>query len=137
MAFRATLYCQCDDAPAMAGDWALSELGKDATKALPALLDALEDPDARVAMCACDAIRAMAPEACSALPRLREIEGRAPRGVAAELRLTILALEKPNEYGRLAQEQQSKACLLLLALIVVAIALALVIILGLRFLLAS
>jgi HEAT repeat protein len=53
---------------------ALAEMGGEARRALPALVEAVEDPDDRVSRFACEALVALGPEARAALPALtREI----------------------------------------------------------------
>jgi len=51
--------------------WALSELGAEAKEAIPALIEALNDPEGRVVCQVCEALQYMSPESRIAIPKLK------------------------------------------------------------------
>jgi HEAT repeat protein len=95
--------------------WALSEMGRDALDALPALIDALKDDEDRVVACACDALKNLRPESAAAVAALRELLKSKRKAVAKEAELTLLAIEDPQAYERLMKSRRLSGCLMLSA----------------------
>src|SRR4051812_11557038 len=96
--------------------WALSEMGRDALEALPALIEALKDEEGRVVACTCDSLVNLRPESKAAVPVLKELLKSKDKAVVREAEIALLAIESPQRYDKLIRSRRRRGLLILSAM---------------------